>query len=169
MSIHFKITRRLIEQIRIDIRRPHPFAAERVGFVFCRFGGTSCGTLLVLAHSYQPVSDRDYIDDVNYGAVINSDAFRKAMQMAYTHAVGLFHAHLHEHSGKPSPSHIDLQETNTFVPDFFHVRPRLPHGALVLSADSISGRTWLPRDRKPSIIDRFSIVGAPLGKIADGR
>lgn len=169
MSAHFKITRRLIEHVRTDIRRPHPFAAERVGFILCRFGGTSNGTLLVLAHSYQTVSDRDYIDDVKYGAVINSDALRKAMQMAYTHAVGLFHIHLHEHSGRPSPSGIDLQETNKFVPDFFHVRPRLPHGALVLSADSISGRIWLPEDRKPSIIDRFSIVGAPLSRIVDLR
>jgi len=169
MKTHFKITRRLLEHVRTDIRRPHTFAAERVGFIVCRFGSASGRTLLVLAHSYQSVADRDYIDDVNYGSVINSDAFRKAMQMAYTHAVGLFHVHLHEHSGRPSPSDIDVRETNKFVPDFFHVRPSLPHGALVVSADSISGRVWLPKDRRPSIIDRFSIVGAPLCTIVESR
>jgi len=168
MKSHFKITRKLIDHVRTDVRRPHAFAGERVGFILCRFGVTSRPDLLVLAHSYHAVADEDYIDDMQYGAVINSAAFRKAMQLAYTNAVGLFHVHLHEHSGKPSPSGIDVRETSAFVPDFFHVRPRLPHGALVLSADSISGRIWVPEDRKPSTIDRFTVVGTPLSKI-DGK
>jgi len=165
MKSDFKITRRLIAHVRSDLRRPHAFAGERVGFILCRFGFTSRRNLLVLAHSYQPVADDDYIDDTQFGAVINSAAFRKAMQLAYTNAVGIFHIHLHEHSGTPSPSGVDVRETRAFVPDFFNVRPRLAHGALVLSADSISGRIWLPESRKPSAIDRFTVVGSPLATL----
>ncbi len=38
MTIHFKITRLLLEQIREDLSRPHPFAFERVGFLFIKQG-----------------------------------------------------------------------------------------------------------------------------------
>jgi hypothetical protein len=162
MKTRFKIMRRLVEEIRKDLRRPHSFAMERVGFVLCRFGVTSKQDLLMLGYNYHPVADEDYIDDELYGAVINSNAFRKVMQLAYSNPVGLFHIHLHDHMGQPAPSSIDLRETGAFVPDFFHVRPNLPHGALILSADSISGRIWWPREQKPAVIDRFSIVGFPL-------
>src|SRR5882672_11814862 len=100
MKCCFKITRRLVEEIRLDLRRPHSIAAERVGFVLCRFARTLKQELLILGCDYRPVADEDYIDDPHYGAVINSDAFRKAMQIAYTHPIGLFHVHLHDYKGK---------------------------------------------------------------------
>jgi hypothetical protein len=89
------------------------------------------------------------------------------MQLAYTHGVGLFHVHLHDHMGRPSPSEIDLRETEQFVPDFFHVRPNLPHGALILSADSLSGRIWHPEDQKAKVIGRFTIVGFPFSTFVE--
>ncbi len=165
MKVHFKITGQLADDVRKDLRRPHGFAMERVGFILCKFGLAERGGLLILAHSYQAVEDEDYIDDHRYGAVINSNAFRKAMQCAYSDTVGLFHVHLHDHKGKPFPSVIDLRETNNFVPDFFHVRPNLPHGALILSADSISGRIWHRENRQPEDIGVFSIVGFPYRRV----
>jgi hypothetical protein len=167
MKSWLKITHRLLDEIRIDLRRPHRFAVERVGFVLCRFAHTPTRTLLILSCDYHPVADDDYIDDNHYGAVINSAAFRNAMQLAYSRSVGLFHVHLHEHTGRPVPSNTDMRETSAFVPDFFHVRPHLPHGALILSSDSLSGRVWRPDKQIPRAIDRFSIIGFPLSQITD--
>lgn len=164
MKSHLKIQRGLVEAVRDDLRRPHRFAHERVGFLKCRFALTAGGLLLTLAKGYHPVADEDYIDEPDYGAVIGSNAFRRIMQIALTEPVGLFHVHLHDHYGRPTPSPIDLAETKRFVPDFFHIRPRLPHGAIVLSTDSVSGRIWNPTNQKPICIDQISIVGAPLSK-----
>jgi hypothetical protein len=151
--------------MRADLERPHQFADERVGFVTCRFALNPDGRLLILAHNYYPVADEDYLADPRYGALIGSGAFRKAMQLAYSQNVGIFHIHLHFHKGAPKPSMIDLRETSVFVPDFFHVRPDLAHGAVILSRDSISGRVWQPDDLKPHPIDQFILVGAPLTKV----
>jgi hypothetical protein len=118
--------------------------------------------LLSMVHAYHPVSDEDYIDDPRYGALINGNAFRKAMQLAYQNNVGLLHAHLHPHRGLPAPSATDLRETHKFVPDFFNVRPELPHGTLILSYDHASGRMWSPSDRKPYDVSRITVVGAPI-------
>jgi hypothetical protein len=165
MRAKLTVTQRAMEYMRHDLYRPHLFARERVGFLACRFGTTPRGYLLVLACDYRPVADEDYVNDRRYGAVIGSAAFRKAMQLAYSANVGVFHIHLHAHTGRPTPSPTDIRETQRFVPDFFHVRPKLPHGAIILSHDSISGRIWYPGRRRPQPIKRFTIVGAPLLRI----
>lgn len=153
--------------MRKDLQKFHPFAHERVSFITCRFALASKGDLLVLAHEYYPVADDDYINDQRFGALINTTAFRKAMQIAYSENVGVFHVHLHSHQGKPMPSGIDVRETMNFVPDFFHVRPNLPHGAIILSLDSVSGRIWYPSGEGPLLINRFTIVGAPLSEVEE--
>ena len=165
MNVHFKVTSGLLEAIHNDLGRRHPYAMERVGFITCRFANARTDALMVLSHSYHPVADEDYIDDRAYGALIDSSAFRKAMQLSYAHGVGLFHVHMHGGRGKPLPSSTDMRESARFVPDFFHVQPKLPHGALILSSDSISGRVWLPSTLRPEPIDRFSVVGVPLRKV----
>jgi hypothetical protein len=59
MKIIFKITRDMLEQIKTDLARPHPFAFERVGFIYVRRGTLAEGQLL-LAASYHPVRDEHY-------------------------------------------------------------------------------------------------------------
>jgi hypothetical protein len=162
MSVQMKITAQLVDAIRSDLRRPHRFAFERVGFVYCRFGKARANQLLIVAANYQIVADEHYIDDPTFGAVIDSHAFRQAMQHLHDHEVGAFHVHLHDHTGPPHPSSPDLRETAKFVPDFFHARRNLSHGALILSADRLSGRVWMGEGKKPVPIDRVTIVGAPL-------
>lgn len=162
MKIRFKITRKLLSHMRADLSRSHDFALERVGFLMCRFSVAPRVGLLILGHSYHFVSDDDYIDDDRYGAVVNSHAFRGALQVSLRQNVGIFHAHLHPHDGVPSPSRIDLVETAKFVPDFFHVRPLLPHGAIILSNDSLSARAWLPPSRVAVPVASATVVGTPL-------
>lgn len=162
MTTHFKITRKLLDGIRRDLDRRHAFAAERVGFISCKVGALASGGVVILAHAYQPVEDDDYLNDPAVGAMMGPDAIRKAMQHAYNENVSMFHVHTHDHLGTPWFSKIDLREAKKFVPDFWNVRPEMPHGALVLSMDSLAGLCWLPATRQTEEISKFLIIGAPL-------
>lgn len=162
MTVTLRVPGALLREMRQDLDRPHVFALERVGFLFCRFGSLPMGGLVVLGAEYMSVADDDYIDDDRYGAVVGAGAFRRALERTLKDALGVFHVHMHSHCGTPSPSPIDVRETSKFVPDFFHVRSGLPHGALILSRDAMSGRVWLREDDDPIEITAASAVGAPL-------
>lgn len=162
MRIAFRIRRAMFDAVREDLARPHSFASERVGFVYCRFGRTMGGGLLILAHDYAAVGDADYIDDPSYGALLGPVPFRQALERTLGDAFGIFHIHDHPHRGVARPSSIDLAESARFVPDFFHVRDRLPHGALITSRDTLSGMVWMAERASPLTISEISIVGAPM-------
>ena len=168
-AITLKIMASQMEKIRADLCRSHKFASERVGFITCRFGTPASGCLLILAEQYHAVADEDYIKDFGYGALIGTDAFRKIFQFALSHEVGIFHVHLHDHNGRPKFSKTDNREMAKYVPDFFHVRPKLPHGALVLSKDSANGRCWFKEVAGPKEITDFVVVGTPLRRIKEVR
>jgi hypothetical protein len=129
MMITFKITADQLATIRNDLQRRHPFAHERVGFISCRPAMAGSG-LMILVHGYHPVADEDYLNTPNVGATMGPTAIRKALQLAYTSDLSMFHVHLHHHRGRTEFSQIDISESKRFVPDFFNVRPDLPHGAL---------------------------------------
>ena len=162
MTVHFKITRDLLEKTRYDLERPHSFAAERVGFLSCRVGKIPGGGMILLAHACHPVRDEDYLDDPSVGAMMGPGAIRKAMEYAYNTPVGMFHVHMHGHTGIPEFSRIDLRESRKFIPDFWNVRPKMPHGTLVLSLDSLAGLCWMPDSHRIVRIEKITVVGAPL-------
>lgn len=168
MNIQFKLTAAMADRVRRDLRRPHAFAAERVGFITCRFGLSQSGRLLILAYEYYPAADADYVDDSRYGALLGANGFRKILQVALSNEVGIFHVHLHDHPGKPRFSGIDLREMAQYVPDFFNVRPGLPHGGLVFSATSMNGSCWLSKRSKGTPISEWVVVGRPLINKSEG-
>lgn len=160
MRVLFKITQGLRRDTLSALRRPHPFAAERVGFLKCRVSSTaSC--LMVLAHDLHQVADADYIQDPSAGATMGPAAIRKALQAAYRENTAMFHVHVHEHDGKPGFSGTDNRESALFVTDFWNVQPSLPHGAIVISRDSAWGKCWFPGQSRPFDIDDFAFVGIP--------
>lgn len=161
MHIHFKALGNLVRVIREDLQRPHAHAAERVGFVSCRFGASEQG-LLILAHGYHPVADEHYEYDPMVGARFSSAALRSAFQLALSNEVGIFHVHLHDHRGLPRPSSVDRREWAKFVPNFWHVQPDLPHGALLFSRDRLNGWCWYPREHTPLAISRFTLIDQQL-------
>lgn len=161
MKLHFKLSARLRDDMLADLRRPHPFADERAGFIGCKPAACSGGVLL-LAHTYLPLRDDWYIDDPRFGCMFNGDAMRAAMQFALTNDAAMFHVHLHDYEGEPWFSRLDLRESRRFVPDFWNIKPKLPHGAIVLSADSAAGLCWYPRRQKPIRIFRITVVGFPM-------
>lgn len=162
MMVAFKISEGLLGRAYEDLSKPHPFAAERVGFLSCRVGALKPTGWVVLAHDYHPVAEADYLLDQSVGAMMGPAAIRKALQFALRNEVGMFHVHIHSHRGRPWFSGLDLRETAKFVPDFWHVRPHLVHGAIVLSLDSAAGLCWHPQGAGPIIFSKFSVVGAPM-------
>ena len=154
-----RIEQSLVEAIRKDLERRHPFAAERVGFIKAKCAALPDGGILILGESYLPLKDSDYKPNPYAGATMNSDGIRAALQVSYGEKCSMLHVHMHEHSGRPRFSSIDLRENEKFVPNFFNVTPTMPHGAIVLSHDSYFGHIWLAKDQKPKEVDRFDITG----------
>ena len=165
----FRIPRLLLDEIHADLSRLHAFAAERVGFVSCKLAELTGDRLAVLAHQYHPVRDEHYEDDPSVGAMISGSAFREVLQFAYSHRSCIFHVHRHEHFGRPGFSRVDEEEAAKFVPDFWKVQADLPHGALVLSHDSIDGLCWVPRARQIVPFDNYVVVGFPTLTIGGAR
>jgi hypothetical protein len=161
MTIRFKITGRLMETIRRDLARPHPFAHERVGWVSAGLSSAD-DELWVLARGYRSVADADYLRDSSVGAMMGPEAIRKALQWAMSEGVAIFHVHTHGGCGRPDFSGIDLREQAKFVPNFFQLAPQCPHGALVLSDNSAYGHIWLGANKPYEAFTGFVEVGAPL-------
>lgn len=166
MRVTFKITDQLLDSIRDDLKRPHRFAAERVGFISARSAMTK--NIIVVAEGYHPVADDDYVDDMSVGAMMGQEAIRKALNVALLKPVGMFHVHIHSHHGRPGFSRTDLREQKKFVPDFFKVS-NLVHGAIVLSYDRQTGSLWL-KPTKVVPINEFNVVGPRfLADMAENR
>jgi len=165
MKVILKITDDLLRSVLQDLRRRHAFALERVGFLLCRPDALPGGGLAIFAGAFHSVADEDYLDDHTAGAVMGPNAIRKALQVSYNKNASMLHVHIHEHKGKPSFSGIDNLETSLFVPDFWHVQPALPHGAIVLSKDSAFGKCWIPGADRPQEITDFLSIGAPITRL----
>lgn len=158
MKVLFRASAAFMASVRADLIRPHAFAAERVGFIAVK-AAVGQDHLVLLARAYHPVADEDYLDDPSVGAMMGSEAIRKALATAFIGKFGMIHVHPHWHRGVPRFSRVDLREQANFVPDFFNVRPDLPHGAIVLSEDAARGRCWLARQASTDIIE-FHTTGA---------
>lgn len=161
MNIRFKITSALLATVRIDLRRPHPFAHERVGFISAGLAAAH-DDLLILARAYRPVRDDEYLQDPSVGAMMSADAIRRARQWALTDRVAIFHLHTHGGRGVPGFSGIDTRENAKFVPNFVSVAPHCVHGAIVLSDTAAFGQVWLDRTSPQPFITAFSEIGMPL-------
>ncbi len=162
MNINFKITDTLLKEIMQDLARPHAFAFERVGFLTCRVGKIADDGWVMLGSIYYPVEDNHYVPNDGVGAEINSDAIRKMLEIAYNESVSIVHIHKHAHRGTPELGRVDKREMAQLIPNFWNVRPKLPHAAIVVSEDSMCGFAWEPASKQRFSIGDFTVVGAPL-------
>ena len=163
MKVNFRISRSLLETIRRDLRRPHAFAFERVGFISAGLSGAG-NDVLVLAQEYRAVRDEDYLPDQSVGAMIGPEAIRVALQWALGTGLGVFHVHKHEGRGVPRFSGVDLRENQRFVPDFFKVAPQSIHGAILLSDTAACGQVWINQNLTPQLFNCFTESGIPIQK-----
>ena len=163
MKARFKITAALLAEVRADLQRPHPFAHERVGFIFAGLSASQ-DEILILVREYRAVLDDQYLRDSSVGAMMGPEAIRSALEWALQDGVALFHVHTHGGKGIPNFSSIDLRENAKFVPDFFKVTPQCAHGAIILSDTAACGQIWLDRRGSHGFIGSFVEVGVPIRK-----
>lgn len=161
-NIKFRIPEHLHKKMLLDLERSHPFAFERIGFLFAKTVNLSSGVVLVIATNYQPVSDEDYIEDFSVGAKINSSAIRKAMQRTFDQSCGCFHVHLHNHSGKPYPSLTDEESLPSVVRSLENIAPKHANGYLILSKDAFHASIKIETSEKSLDADLISVVGKPF-------
>lgn len=156
---------RLPKQIEIDVRKtllePHPFAFERVGFVFAKLSRCGNNERLILVTAYEPVLDENYIDDPNVGARINSTAIRRVMQHVLNTGEGAFHVHIHDHDGDPRPSYTDQQELRPLMRSIRNASPESVHGLVILSRNAAWAEVLLPGDSHFQPVKKISVVGFP--------
>lgn len=139
--IRLRVTTTLLERMLMDLRRPHPFAFERIGFLCCTQVKVPSGYLL-LGYRYVAIDDDRYIPDKSVGARFDGTTIRTGMQLALAERATLFHVHVHEHTGVPRMSQVDAREMQQLMPCFVNVCPERLHGALVLSMDHAYARVW---------------------------
>jgi hypothetical protein len=166
MMINFKMTGQLYQEMLKDLRRPHPFATERVGFALGRLGTLAAGSAAVLLSKYHAIPDDEYIDDSTVGARIGPEALIWAMQAAYqgrNQREGVFHTHLHDFSGPTSMSKTDRAEIPPLLPGFRSVGRMAPHGIVILSSDHGAGWVWLPGSNNRVRSSSIAVIGVPVG------
>jgi hypothetical protein len=164
-AVRVRLTAAMIKEMRTDLRRTHPFAAERIGFLSVSPGAGENGDLLVLGLEYHGVADEHYLDDPMVGARIGGDAIRGAMDQIRVSRRGMFHVHLHEHRGVPMFSPTDSREQPLLVQAFRVMNDAAPHGMLVLSEDKASAWIWMPGSSQPVRPKSISVVGYPLTRV----
>ena len=165
MNVHVKTSESLYEEILRDLGRPHPFARERVGFVFGRANGIAEGQALLLLTRYHSIPDDQYVPDNQVGARIGLEAMAWTMMAVHGgrgRREGLFHVHLHDHIGPTLPSKVDAIELPRMIPGFRSVSAEAPHGIIILSLDHGSAWVWLPVSEEPVRAQRISVVGIPV-------
>jgi hypothetical protein len=166
MKAHIRMTGELHAAILQDLTRRHPFAAERVGFVFGRLGLLADGGRLVLLTRYHSIPDDQYVKDKTVGARIGSEALTWAMQAVYhgrPGREGIFHIHLHGHRGETGMSATDRREIPNLIPGFQSVGRDAGHGIIILSMDHGSSWVWLQGSTEPAPVECISVIGAPIG------
>jgi hypothetical protein len=165
MSAQIRIERRVYEEVRSDLARPHKVAHERIGFLSASVGNQAGDQKVILLHDYVPVADSNYVRDHLVGARINSDAIRMAMQKIMDTKKGLFHVHAHPGTGKPFFSKTDLNQQPKLLGDFLKVGQNFVHGLFLLSQDSCTALVLLPGTSSLYEVSSISIVGFPFEKI----
>lgn len=156
--IQLRMTQAIHKEMRSDLCRSHPFAYERVGYVFVRPAG---GTVLV-ATGYEAVPDEFYIKDKKIGARIDHRGIALAMKRADKNKEGILHAHIHSGCGFPRFSRDDEADHPNFLRSFRNADPKMPHGFLLLSNDKMVARVWAPGNESYLDVFRFTMVGVPL-------
>ena len=134
--IRLRLPGRLYQRILADLKRPHAFAYERVGFTFAQSTLLANQSWLINFTEYEPVEDQHYIEDDTVGARIGGTVIRNAMQTVMNKNCSGFHVHLHNHKGQPWPSGDDKEGLPGIIESLANGNPNQPHGVLILSKDS---------------------------------
>ena len=161
MSCICRVPKRVFNKMKLDLKRAHPFAFERVGFLFFKKNKSSHDEYTILATEYMLVADEHYINDPMVGAKINNMAIRAVFQHLLDTSLGVLHVHLHDHYGKPQMSKSDSRGIPPLVKSFHNLGLDTPHGMLIFSKDNMNGWISSPKTLQVKNIVQTNIVGFP--------
>ena len=142
-KIIVKIPRQIFDQANADLGRPHPYAAERVGFFSTRCTVTK-DIRLVHCVSYHPIDDRDYLRDQDVGACIGSKAITDAMARSVNDSVGQLHVHCHGDRRIPRPSGVDRRGLPPVARSLRNANAKEVHGWVILGQTDAWASLLLP-------------------------
>jgi hypothetical protein len=162
MKVSVRIPAACYSAALADLDRPHPFAAERIGFFSTSFGSAGRDEWVVCLTRYHSIPDDHYVDDPRAGARINSRAIRAALQRILDEKSGQLHVHLHWHLGRPHPSHMDQEELPPLAQSMCATANNQVHGGLILSRDAAFADLWLPGHADPKPAAHVTVVGFPM-------
>jgi hypothetical protein len=162
MNLHLRMPAELHVAARADLSRPHPFAAERVGFFSMATGRLGADDWLLLVNGYASVPDEHYLDDPWAGARIGPAAIRASLQRILDHGCGQLHVHLHDHKGLPGPSGMDAREMPALIRSMSVAGPACAHGALILSLDGAWAEICAPGRLETAQANQITVVGFPM-------
>jgi len=143
-----------------DLERPHPFAAERLGFFSCRQSLHERRPFL-LCCAYHSIPDEYYVHDRSCCARINGDAIRSAMGRSFRDQCGELWIHTHGRHGRPVPSPTDRAEGPNVVRSLANAQPASVQGWAVISEEGISGQIRT-LDGILHELDEIAVVGWPM-------
>jgi hypothetical protein len=171
MKVEIRLTGSLHAEIIRDLSRPHPFAAERVGFALGRAGSLMDDRRLVLLNRYDAIPDDQYVHDPSVGARIGSAAITAAMQRVYYGRAGregIFHVHLHPREIGTGMSPVDRREIPRLMPGFQSVGRNAIHGIIILAEDAASAWVWVPGRKEGIAAETVAVIGTPLAVLERG-
>ena len=148
--------------MRNSLMHPHPFAFERVGFMYAKLARSSNNMDIILGVDYEEIQDQNYIEDPTVGARINSTAIRAAMQRVLTSGEGAFHVHIHDHNGIPGLSSTDREELRPVMRSIRNAAPHSVHGLLILSRNGAYAEVLTPETTEFHQVEKVSVLGFPM-------
>ena len=162
-EIIIRISDTLLSQIKNDLKRPHGFAYERIGFIGSKHKLLSTGTIIIFMTEYFPVPDNQYIDDSDVGARINSTAIREALQRIIDDKIGSFHTHYHTFSANsPEFSPTDMKDNPEIIKSFSYADKKQVHGMIVLGNSGMNALVKIPGESELRQVNRIIGVGYPM-------
>lgn len=163
--VMIKLSGQLHDEIQQDLLRRHPFACERVGFVLGRTVAIGGKGQLILLTRYLQIPDDEYLPDRRVSARIGTAAITRGARAAYhgrARNEGVFHVHIHDHSGRPRMSPTDARDIPEIVRGFRSIGQTASHGIVLLSRNSAAAWTWLARKTQPELAAQVMVIDNPL-------
>lgn len=161
-EVTLRISKSLCDEIRNDLSRPHKIAYERVGFVIGHSKALTVNEDLICISEYIRVDDNDYLKDNTVGARINSDAIRKAMQIAMNRKCSIFHVHVHFGEETPEFSLTDLEELPKVAEAMVNANSKNIHGVLLLNSNGANAILKIKENKGDVCLEKVTIVGYPM-------
>lgn len=158
MYIELQATAQFLDNIRIDLDRPHPFAAERVGFVTTELhGDMQVGKVIILSR-YLSVPDNEYVPNELVGAEIGRVAIRRMLGEILSSRQGIMHVHMHDHDGIPRLSRTDATGLPPMIRGFQNLSLDVANGILLLSRNALNAWVWL-KGGEAQQVTKVSVTG----------